>query len=381
VCTACGGCQFQQLDYPSELEFKTKQVQEALTRIGHLNVKINPTIGMDDPYYYRNKIQMPLGLDKKKRIISGFYKQRSHEIVPIEECVIEDKRSVKVLKVVKELMASFNIEPYDEDKRSGIIRHILIKTSKYSGEIMLVLVTNIENFPSKNNFVKAIIEHCPEISTIVQNVNTRDTNIILGDREKVLYGKGYISDTLCGIKFKISAKSFYQVNPVMTEILYRKAMELAKLKKSDVVLDAYSGVGTIGLIAAKDVKEVISVEIVKEACLDAISNARLNDYHNFKVMNRDASRYAQELAVDKAKIDILFMDPPRKGSDEAFLSSVLLLKPERIIYVSCEPSTLARDLAYLSKEYIIQEVQPVDLFPRTYHVEIVVNLIHKSRDK
>ncbi len=378
VCTACGGCQFQQLDYESELAFKTKKVKDTLKKIAHIDFDVKDTLGMKDPYYYRNKIQMPLGLDKKKKIISGFYKARSHEIVPIDECAIEDRRGGHILKSIKELMASFHIEPYDEDRRSGIIRHILIRTSKHYDEVMVVLVCNVDNFPSKNNFVKEIIKACPEITTVVENINTRDTNVILGEKERVLYGKGFIKDSLCGVNFKISAKSFYQINPEMTEILYSTAMSYANLNKDLTVFDAYSGIGTIGLIASKSVKEVLSVEIIKEACFDAKNNAKLNNFNNFTIINKDASVYASELASEKKSIDVLFMDPPRKGSDEIFLSSVLMLKPKIIIYISCDPATLSRDLITLTRAYDINIVQPVDLFPRTYHVETVVCLSLKQ---
>jgi 23S rRNA (uracil1939-C5)-methyltransferase len=374
VSTACGGCQFQQLDYPSELEYKRSKVQTALSKIAHLNVEVLPVIGMDSPYHYRNKIQMPFGLDHKNNIICGFYRNNSHEIIPIDECSIEDKRANKILLTIKKLMKSMKISPYDEDRRSGIIRHVLIRTSFYYKEIMVTLVCNVDSFPSRNNFVKALIKECPEITTIVENINNRASNVILGDKERILYGKGFIRDSLCGINFKISSKSFYQTNPVQTEKLYSLAMKYASLNKDDVVLDAYSGIGTIGLIAASKVKEVLSVEVIREAYKNALENAKDNNIKNFVAINDDASEYSLALANQNKHIDVLFMDPPRKGSDEKFLSSVLRLRPKRIIYISCDPATLARDIAYLNNDYRVNIVQPVDMFCRTYHIETIVEL-------
>lgn len=374
ICSACGGCQFQQLDYQSELDYKTNKVHNALKRIAHIDIDVLPTIGMDNPYHYRNKIQIPLGLNKKNEIISGFYRNNSHEIIPLDDCAIEDIRASHILNTIKKIMKSMKIMPYDEDKQTGIIRHVLIRTSYYYKEIMVTLVTSVDSFPSRNNFVKALINECPEITSVVQNINKRVTNVILGEQERILYGKGFIRDSLCGINFKISSKSFYQTNPIQTETLYQLAIKYASLDKDDIVFDAYSGIGTIGLITSKEVKEVISVEIVKEAFKNAISNAKENNITNFIAINDDASEYALELARDNKHIDVLFMDPPRKGSDEKFLSSVLKLRPKRIIYVSCDPATLARDVAYLNSDYRVNIVQPVDMFPRTFHVETIIEL-------
>ena len=379
VCTACGGCQFHQLDYKEELKFKKGVVEDALKMIGGISCRVNDTLGMEHPYNYRNKIQMPVGFDKKKNIVSGFYKVKSHEIIPIDECAIEDVRATPIIKKIKELMKSMHIDPYDEDRRTGIIRHILIRTSHYYDELMLTLVTNVDSFPSRNNFVKELTKSC-KITTIVQNINKRDTNVILGEQERVLYGKGYIKDKLCGIDFVISSKSFYQTNYLQTEVLYNYAMKSAKLKSSDVVFDAYSGIGTIGLIASKSSKEVISVELEKEAYKNAINNARNNNIKNFKAFNDDATQFILEYAKDKSnKIDVLFMDPPRKGSTPEFLNAVKQLSPSRVVYISCNPATLARDLKELINKYEIIDVQPVDLFPRTFHVETVV-LMSKVMD-
>ena len=377
ICSSCGGCQFQQYAYSAQLLFKSNKVKEQFRKIAHMNVDVLPTIGMDEPYYYRNKIQMPFGRDVKGHIYCGFYKENSHVIVPVNECFIEDKRATHILDVLKKLMQQFRIAPYDEDRREGILRHALIRTSYYEKQIMLVLVTAVDIFPSRGNFVKAILKECPEITTVVQNINPRSTNVILGEKQHVLFGKGYIEDSLCGVKFQISAKSFYQTNPVTTEKLYSYAMDCAGLTKEDSVLDAYSGIGTIGLVASKYCKEVLSVEIVEEAVRDAQRNARRNHIENFKEFADDASNFMVRMAKQGIPLDVLFMDPPRKGSDQRFLDAVLKLKPKRIVYISCDPSSLARDCAYINRSYEIQKIQPFDMFPHTTHVETVCLLTKK----
>lgn len=379
VCTACGGCQFQQLQYSEQLKYKKNKVYNDLVRIGHLkDFTINDTIGMDNPYNYRNKIQVPVGYDFKHQIISGFYREKSHEIIPIDECFIEDVRAAKIVKTIKELMPSFKISPYNEDNGVGLLRHILVRTSYYKKEVMVVLVMSKDGFVGSSNFVKELISKCPEVTTIVLNVNSRHTNVVLGEKEKVLYGKGFIEDILCGLTFRISSKSFYQINPLQCEKLYSKALEFAHLNKDETLLDAYSGIGTIGLIAAKDCKNVISVEIVKEATQDGIRNAKANNISNIKFINGDATEYIMKAKTNNNKIDCVFLDPPRNGSTPEFLNSVLSLKPKKVIYISCEPSTLARDLSILASNYEVMVVQPVDMFPMTFHVETVVGLSLKK---
>lgn len=378
VSTACGGCCFQNLKYEEQLKFKQKKVKDAFYKIGHLNVKVDDTIGMENPYNYRNKIQMPIGQNQKGQIISGFYRTDSHEIIPINECYIEDKRASKIINTLKELMKKHKILPYDEDTRSGIIRHCLIRTSHYYPQIMVVLVTNADSFPGRGNLVKDLHAMCPEITTIVQNVNKRDTNVIIGEKENVLMGKGYIMDELCGIKFQISSKSFYQVNPTQTEKLYQLAIDKANLKGTEIVLDAYCGIGTIGLIASKKAKKVIGVEIIKEAIKDAKNNAKINGITNVEHYVGDASEFILDMAKHKDNLDVVFVDPPRKGVDKNFLDALIKLNPAKIVYVSCDPSTLARDVAYLSGTYKIESVTPVDMFPMTFHVETVVSLIYNG---
>lgn len=378
ICSACGGCSFQQYDYAAQLRYKTAKVKEQFKKIAKMDIDPLPCIGMDNPYFYRNKIQMPFGKDTKGNLYCGFYKESTHVIVPVETCYIEDERAKLILDEIKKIGKSFRIEPYQEDEGKGFLRHVLIRTSKHKDQVMVVLVTYKDAFPSRNNFIKALLKECPFITTVVQNINPRHTNVILGEQERVCYGPGFIEDLLCGISFKISAKSFYQVNPVMTEVLYSKAIEAAKLTKDDIVFDAYSGIGTIGMCASKSCKQVISVEIVKEAVMDARRNAKQNHVDNISFYCDDASAFMVRMANSHQKVDVLFMDPPRKGSDKRFLDAACKLAPDRIVYVSCDPSTLARDIAYLSRKYKLGSVQPVDMFPHTTHVESVASLVLKK---
>ncbi|MCD8204273.1 MAG: 23S rRNA (uracil(1939)-C(5))-methyltransferase RlmD [Coprobacillus sp.] len=373
ISTSCGGCSFQNTTYEYELAFKKKKVEDALHRIGHINHEVNDVIGMDNPYNYRNKIQVPFQRNGKD-IIYGFYKAKTHKIIPIKECSIEDKRAASILSTIKDLMMSMHIEPYNEDNRSGVIRHVLIRTSYHYDEIMVVLVTNCDSFPSRNNFVKALSEKHSEITTVVQNINTRDTNVILGEKEKVLYGKGFIKDSILGINFNISSRSFFQVNPVQVERLYSKTFELAHLTKDDNLLDAYSGVGTIGMIASMWVKSVTCVELEKSAHRNAIRNAKENGITNISLINADCSEY---LVNTDEKFDVVIMDAPRKGSTKEFLDALTTNSPSRIIYISCNPATLARDLTFLMDDYSIETIQPLDMFPRSFHVETIVSLARK----
>ena len=376
VCSICGGCQYQQLKYQAQLVYKTKRVKDALTRIAHLkNINVLPCIGMKEPYNYRNKIQVPFGKDRKGNVVYGFYKENSHEIIPIKKCFIENEKAASILWDIKELVKEMKIPIYNEDSGKGLLRYVLIRTSLHFEELMVVLVTTELNFKGQRNFVDALVKKHPEITTIVENVNSRHTNVILGNKEKVLYGKGYIKDSILDLTFNISASSFYQVNPVQVEILYKTALDLIDFNKKEVVLDAYSGVGTIGLIASKNAKKVYSVEINKDAHKDAIENAKRNGLNNIEFVCGDAGEYISSFDGD---LDIVIMDPPRKGSDEKFLSTLINKEVKKIIYISCDPETLARDLLYLSKHYEITYVQPVDMFPMTAHVETIVGLYRKK---
>ena len=371
ICTACGGCQYQQINYQKQLEFKTNRVKNAIKRIAHIDTKVNDCIGMKNPYHYRNKIQVPFAKDKKGNVVYGFYKENSHEIIPTKECMIEDKRASSILWDIKELIKKMGIPTYNEDNGRGILRYVLIRTSYHYPELMVVLVTSMLNFPGQRNFVDALMKLHPEITTIVENVNSRHTNVILGNKEKILYGPGFIKDDILGLTFEISPSSFFQVNPEQVEVLYKTALDLIDIKKNQIVLDAYSGVGTIGLIASKNAKKVISVEIVKDAHKNAIENAKRNNMNNIEFHCGDAGEFINSYDGD---LDIVIMDPPRKGSDERFLSTLINKKVPQIIYVSCDPETLARDLEYLKQSYDVTYIQPVDMFPMTAHVETVVCL-------
>ena len=375
VSTACGGCTFQNATYEYELRYKKHKVEEDLKRIGHLeNIKVNDVIGMDNPEHYRNKIQVPIGKENK-HVIYGFYKSKTHKIIPIKQCNIEDLKAGPMLQNIAKLMEEFHIDPYNEDYRTGIIRHVLIRTSLSTNEVMVVLVSNVDTFPGRNNFIKELVKRCPEISTIVYNVNKRDTNVILGESDKTLYGKGFITDEILGLKFNISSQSFFQVNPIQVQKLYKTALDYACLSKDDVVLDAYAGVCTIGLLAAPHVKKVTSVEVVKSAVINGLNNAKLNNINNIEIIEADCTDYINKKLPH---FDVVIMDPPRKGSTPEFLSAIKRIKPSRLIYISCDPSTLARDLEILKDTYDIKTVQPVDMFPRSFHIETICKLSLKK---
>ena len=376
VCTACGGCTFQAYEYRAELRFKERMIADQFRRIAKMEVNVQPIIGMENPVGYRNKIQVPFGWNKwKNQAIYGFYRHGTHEIIPNNSCLIEDPRATRILQSIRNTMNRMNIYPYDESDGSGTIRHVLIRTSRAKEEIMVIVVAARRGFPRKKEFYDSILRDCPEITTLIQNENHKRTNVILGDWFDLIHGPGYIEDVLMGLTFRISPGSFYQTNPIMTEKLYSKAVEAAKLTGEEVVLDAYSGIGTIGLSAAKNAKQVIGVEIVHDAVLDAEENAKLNSISNFVGIEMDATEYIEQR---KEPIDVLFMDPPRSGSTERFLDAVKRLKPKRIVYVSCGPSSLARDVARLADLYEIESIQPMDMFPRTAHVETVAALSRKD---
>lgn len=387
----CGGCDYQGMEYAKQLKEKQEYVRK---NIGSF-CKVQPIIGMENPYHYRNKVHAVFDIVKGRSaggytqkggkngkrgafpgtIISGVYKAGTHEVVNIDSCLIEDETADAIIRDIRGLLRSFKIKTYDEDTGYGLLRHVLVRRGLRSGEVMVVLVLGSPILPSKNNFVKALRKLHPEITTVVINVNDKKTSMVLGDKESVIYGKGYIEDTLCGCVFRISPKSFYQVNPVQTEILYQKAIAYAGLTGKETIVDAYCGIGTIGIIAASRAKEVISVEWNRDAVRDAVMNAKRNQTKNIRFYHADAGEFMVDMASAGKKADVIFMDPPRAGSDEAFLSSVIRLSPERIVYISCNPETLARDLKYLTgKGYQAVECQPVDLFPWTAHVESIVLL-------
>lgn len=371
----CGACQYQKMPYQEQLAKKQKQVSILLKPFG----KVDPVLGMDNPYYYRNKVHEVFAYDKKRGIISGIYEANTHNVVPIEECLIEDKKSQEIIHTIRDMLKSFRIKTYDEDTGYGLLRHVLVRRGFATGEIMVVLVTGSPVFPSKNNFVKALRQKHPEITTVIQNINDKKTSMVLGSRNIVMYGKGFIRDTLCGCTFRLSPGSFYQVNPVQTERLYAKAMEYAGLTGKERVIDAYCGIGTIGMVAASGAKEVIGVELNPDAVKDARINARENNMTNIRFFQGDAGEFMEGLAAQGEKADVVFMDPPRSGSDQKFLDSLVKFGPQKIVYISCNPETLARDLRYLTKHhYAVRGIQPVDMFSFTNHVETVVLIQRKD---
>lgn len=371
VAKKCGGCQLTNMTYEQQLSYKQGKVIKLLGRFGH----VQSIIGMKSPYHYRNKVQAAFGRTRNGMIISGVYQSSTHNIVKVDSCLIEDKKADEIIVTVRELLKSFHLTVYDERTGKGFLRHVLIKHAFGTGEVMVVLVTGTPVFKSKNDFCKELRRLHPEITTIVQNINSYFTSLVLGDKEMVLYGDGYITDELLGYKFRISAKSFYQVNYEGTKILYSKAMEFADISRSDVVIDAYSGVGTIGIIASQYAKEVISVELNKDAVKDAKINASINSIKNIRFFCADATEFLMAAAIEGEKIDVVLMDPPRAGSTVKFMESVCRLSPSKVVYVSCNPETLARDLLYFTKHgYKVRKIQPVDMFPHTNHVETVVLL-------
>lgn len=374
VSKKCGSCQYQGVPYKEQLAAKQKRMKKLLGKFA--NVK--PIIGMDDPFYYRNKVHAVFDRDKKGNIICGTYEAKTHKVVPIEECMIEDKISQEIIRTIRDMLKSFRIKTYDEDTGYGLLRHVLVKRGFSTDEIMVVLVIGSPIFPSKNNFVKALRKKYPQITTFVLNVNDKKTSMVLGERDIVIYGKGYIRDTLCGCTFRISLQSFYQVNPVQTEILYKTAIEYAGLGRKETVIDAYCGIGTIGLVAAKRAKNVIGVELNPDAVRDARINAKENKITNARFYQGDAGEFMENMAENGEHADVVFMDPPRTGSDKKFMSSVIKLNPSRIVYISCGPETLARDLEYLTKHgYDVRKIQPVDMFSFTDHCENICLLTKK----
>lgn len=363
----CGGCDLQELSYKDQLEYKQIKTEQLLGVYG----KVNPIIGMKEPTYYRNKVHATFANDNGK-VISGMYERDSHKVVNISNCMIQDERANSIIKTITEMLQKSRIEIFNEDTGEGLFRHVLIRTAHKTGEILVVFVVASSFFPSRNKFVKELMKKHPEITTIVQNINNRDTSVVLGFEERTLRGKGFIEDQLCGLRFRISPQSFYQINSMQTKTLYEKAMELADIQEDEIVFDAYSGIGTIGIIASKYAKEVIGVEINGQAVYDSIKNSRRNKVNNARFYKGDAGDFMRKMADENKSIDTVFLDPPREGSDEKFLSSLLRIMPNKIVYISCNPETQAEDIRYLAeRKYRVKEIQPIDMFPHTTHVECV----------
>ena len=375
VAKKCGGCQYQGVPYEKQLSEKKKAVRQLMQPF----CKTAEITGMQDPYHYRNKVHAVFARKKDGTIISGVYEEGTHRVVPVEACQIEDEKADAIINDIRGLLKSFKIKTYNEDTGYGLLRHVLIRRGFTTGEIMVVLVLGSPVMPSKNNFVKALRKLHPEITTVVLNVNDKRTSMVLGDRETTIYGKGYIEDVLCGLTFRISSKSFYQINPVQTEKLYGKAMELAGLTGKERVIDAYCGIGTIGMVAAKSAKEVIGVELNPDAVRDAIKNVKRNQMKNIRFYQDDAGRFMEKMAAKGEKADVVFMDPPRSGSTEQFMKSAVTLAPQKIVYISCDPQTQARDLKYLTKHgYKAMGAYPYDMFPFTKHAENIVLLVKQN---
>lgn len=441
----CGACQLLAVPYARQLSQKQSQIEELFQEVAaNDGAAFLPILGMDDPFFYRNKVISPYAPGKrikgrshrdernakgKKRgqaragerreILCGMYARGTHRIIPTDECLLENQVAKRIVLAIRDLMPKHRIEPYNENTGKGFLRHAIVRVGHQSGEVLVTLVTNGEAFPGAKSFCRDLVKRCPEITTIVQNVNTRNTNVILGDgKERALYGPGFILDRLCGLSFRISSHSFYQVNAIQTEELYRRAIELADLKGDERILDAYCGTGTIGLVAARALQEkmpcevqdetvrtsknepgldesaqdtdasdlakqsviapaVIGVDKVAAAIVDARNNAKHNGIENATFVAQDASEFMNELAQREGSIDVLFMDPPRAGASEEFLEATVRLRPKRIVYISCNPKTQVRDVASLQRGgYCLKTIQPVDMFPHTDHIENIVVLDH-----
>lgn len=365
----CGGCQLD-VTYPQQLSFKQRTVA---TLLGQYR-KAEPIIGMDDPFHYRCKVSTAFGYSHG-HAISGVWQSSSGKLTPVDNCALEDERAGAIVAAIKELLPGFKLRTYDERSGKGFLRFVMIRIGKQSGEILVALGTGSGIFPEKKNFAAALVKKCPDITTIVQNISTDRLNLLLGREETVLYGKGYITDRLCGYDFRISARSFFQINPVQTEKLYATAVEFAALKGKETVIDAYCGVGTIGIIASAKAKKVIAAEVNIDAVKNARENVRLNGIDNVEVLKADAGEFMSALAEEGEKIDVVFTDPPRAGCSRQFLSSLVKLSPAKVVYVSCNPETQARDLQYLTRNgYKVMRIRPVDMFPFTRHVECVALL-------
>ncbi len=369
----CGGCQLQNLTYQKQLSFKQVKVIKLLGKYHH----VNEIIGMAEPYHYRNKVQAAFS-ERKGEIISGVYQSSTHNIVPVDSCLIEDQKADEIIVTIRKLLKSFKLRAFNDVTMKGFLRHVLIKRGFSSGEIMVVLVTAVMDFPKSSQFVNALLSRHPEITTVVQNVNNKFTSLILGEESRVLYGKGYIEENLCGFRFRISPKAFYQINPIQTEVLYNKAIDFAELTGTEKVLDAYCGTGTIGIIASAKAGKVVGVELNSDAVKDAKVNAELNNVKNIEFFEDDAGKFMVKSSQKGENFDVVIMDPPRAGASLEFLRCLVELAPKKIVYVSCNPETMARDMSFLTRKgYKTRKIQPVDMFPHTEHVETVALLIRK----
>ncbi|MEW8961669.1 23S rRNA (uracil(1939)-C(5))-methyltransferase RlmD [Paraclostridium dentum] len=371
----CGGCQIQELDYQKQLDIKTNEVKQTISRIGKLNdTLVHPTLGMENPFRYRNKAQFPIQKIDGKTVI-GFYKKKSHDVIPTDKCIIQHDVNDKIIKIIKTYIKAYNVSIYDEKTHTGVLRHLVTKVGFETKEVMVVLVANGKKLPYLNELASVLKENVPGFKTLVLNTNREKTNVILGKENKIIYGDGKINDYIGDLVFEISPLSFFQVNPSQTEVLYNKALEYADLKENDTVFDIYCGIGTISLFLAQKAKKVYGVEIVGDAIKDAKINAKLNKLENTEFFVGKAEEVVPKLYKEGKTANVVVVDPPRKGCEESVLDTIVSMEPDKVVYVSCNPSTLARDLAYLDERgYKCKEIQPVDMFPHTMHVESVALL-------
>ena len=366
----CGGCSLRHIKYEETLKIKQDMVQNLVDKNLSNKIKVNNVIGMENPYYYRNKLQYPVEKNKDGVPVMGVFANRTHEIIPVEECLIQNREAEKLAKEVFDFVKKNDISIYNENTGKGAIRHIIVKIGIKTNELMCIVVTNEEDIKFEKDLVKDIVDKNPNVKTVIKNINSKNTNVILGDKNIVLYGDGYIYDKLGEYTFKISARSFYQTNPIQTEKLYNKAIEYAKLTKEDILCDLYCGIGTIGIFASNKVKKVYGIEIVEEAVKAAKENAKINNVDNIEFIAGDTKEAFKELIDDKKiKPTAIIVDPPRRGLDEETINKILEIEVKKLVYISCNPATMTRDIEMLQDKYVVNEIQPVDMFPFTSHVE------------
>ena len=376
----CGGCNLRHIKYEETLKLKRDIVQNLVNKSLEQNIIVKETIGMEKPFFYRNKAQYPVGYNKKGEVVTGVYASRTHDIIPIESCAIQMEISQKISKFIIQFIKEHKISAYNEKTRTGAIRHIVVKVGIYTKQIMCIIVTNQKQIPYEHELVEALKNNFHNITTIIKNINIKNTNVIMGRENQILYGTGYIKDKLGKFTFNISPLSFYQINPIQTEKLYNLAIQKANLSKKDIVLDLYCGIGTIGSFASPYVKQVYGIEIEKQAIVDAKENAKQNNIKNIEFYCGDVEEIL-ETVLEKKNINpnVIFVDPPRKGLDDKTIKNIIKLKPERFVYISCNPATLVRDLAKLNEIYDIKEIQTLDMFPYTSHIETVALLTLKNQ--
>jgi len=368
----CGGCSMQHISYSKQLEIKKNVVNNVIKKELNKEVPLEDVIGMEEMCGYRNKAKYALGFNKNGENVYGFFAGRTHEIIPSDKCYIQNEVVDEVSRYTFNLLNKYKLPIYNESKQEGLVRHILVKIGIKTNEIMVVFITTDDKFIHQKEIIEELTNKFKNIKSIVQNINNEVTNTILGDKNILLYGDKYITDILGGYKFKISPLSFYQVNPIQTEKLYNKAIEFAELTGNEIVYDLYCGIGTISLFVSKYAKKVYGIEIIEEAIKDAKENAKLNNVSNTEFFAGEVERILPQMHKRGINADVIFVDPPRKGLDATTINTILSIEPEKVVYISCNPATLARDLKMLEEKYEVKKVQPVDMFPNTHHCEVVI---------